>query len=257
MQKPHNSVLCDPITHKVLERVDGGWRNSSTGRVYPLREGIVCFLDPARVTGLNRKYETLYDRIAFLYDATYSLFQLVRPAAAREMRKGYLDEIEMREQASVLEVSIGTGRNVTAFPATVEFDGLDLSFGMLRRCQRNLRKWHRTVRLTWGEAEHLPCADNAFDIVFHVGGINFFSDRAAAIREMIRVARPGTKIVIADETEEVVQKQYARTPFLRPFFRNRETSVTLPVDLVPPEMREIQCKEVHKGKVYCLSFRKP
>lgn len=33
-----------------------------------------------------------------------------------------------------------------------------------------------------------------FDTVFHVGGINFFNDRARAISEMIRVARPGTKL---------------------------------------------------------------
>jgi len=42
--------------------------------------------------------------------------------------------------------------------------------------------------------------DGIFDVVFRVGGINFFNDKARAIAEMIRVARPGTKIVIVDES---------------------------------------------------------
>ena len=54
-----------------------------------------------------------------------------------------------------------------------------------------------------GNAECLPFADESFDVVFHVGGINFFNDRAKAIREMIRVAKPGSKILIADEPKSM------------------------------------------------------
>lgn len=37
--------------------------------------------------------------------------------------------------------------------------------------------------------------------MFHLGGINFFDDKARAIAEMVRVAKPGTRIVICDENE--------------------------------------------------------
>jgi ubiquinone/menaquinone biosynthesis C-methylase UbiE len=40
-------------------------------------------------------------------------------------------------------------------------------------------------------AERLPFADRTFDVVFHVGGINFFDQPAVAVREMVRVARAG------------------------------------------------------------------
>jgi len=46
--------------------------------------------------------------------------------------------------------------------------------------------------------------------VFHVGGINFFSDKARAIREMLRVAKPGSKIIIADETSDFIDQQYKK-----------------------------------------------
>lgn len=248
---------CDPLSHELLQAVDSGWRNPATGRLYPVQDGIVHFLVPQQVIGLNLKYQNLYDRIAWLYDASFRLFQVLRPSVANELRASLFQEIEIRENASVLEVSIGTGLNLPAFPASVDYYGLDLSLGMLRRCQRNLRKWRRSARLAWGEAEHLPYPADAFDIVFHVGGINFFSDPALSIREMIRVARPGTRIVIADETEEVVEKQYARTPFLRRFFRNRPNKVTPPRELVPSAMIDLCYRELHRGNVYCLSFRKP
>jgi ubiquinone/menaquinone biosynthesis C-methylase UbiE len=104
-------------------------------------------------------------------------------------------------------------------------------------CRRNLRRWKREAFLCQGEAERLPFRDAIFDVVFHVGGINFFNDRARAIREMIRVARPGTRIVIADETEQVVKTVYERMPIVRRFFKSRDSEVRVPTDLVPCGMR--------------------
>ncbi len=102
-----------------------------------------------------------------------------------------------------------------------------------------------------------PFRDAIFDAVFHVGGINFFNDRARAIAEMIRVAKPGTKIVIVDETEKVVKDVYEKTPLTRRYFEKRETAVTSPVDLVPRTMLDTTSKEIGGGRLYCLSFRKP
>jgi SAM-dependent methyltransferase len=79
----------------------------------------------------------------------------------------------------------------------------------------------------------LPFRDAIFDCVFHVGGINFFSDKARAIAEMVRVARPGTKIVIVDETEKVVSEMYRKIPVTRSYFADRDEAVSCPIDLVP------------------------
>jgi len=37
----------------------------------------------------------------------------------------------------------------------------------------------------------------------HCGGINLFDRPALAVKEMLRVARPGARILIADETKQV------------------------------------------------------
>ena len=111
-----------------------------------------------------------------------------------------------------------------------------------------------------GNAESLPFADESFDVVFHVGGINFFNDRAKAIREMIRVARPGSLLLIADETEEHVKATYERGPITDRYYKNRSEPVNPPVDLLPPEMQEVKLEilnVVGKNRFYALTFRKP
>lgn len=247
------SLLRDPETGDALEIDDAGLRNTLTGQVYPLRDGIPLFIDS--VTGLNRKYQTMYDRLSYGYDLAEAIYR--RFARKPDYRLAYVPEFEVEPGIRVLEVSVGTGANLRYLPLEVEFFGLDLSWGMLRKCARNLQRWGRSAELFQCEGEHLPFRDNIFECVFHVGGINFFSDPAAAIREMIRVAKAGTKIVIVDETEKIVREHYQRNPATAAFFEAGTESVRCPVDLVPSEMQEIHAREIYGGKLYCLSFRKP
>jgi ubiquinone/menaquinone biosynthesis C-methylase UbiE len=127
---------------------------------------------------------------------------------------------------------------------------------MLKQCRRNAAKWQLDVTLCMGMAERLPFKSEVFDVVFHSGGINFFNDKAAAIREMIRVARPGTKFVIGDENEALAKK-YEKLPVTDKFYGQRGQVISAPLDLLPPEMQEVEVAEIAGGDMYCLSFRKP
>jgi len=247
------AILCDPETREDLT-LDGEFLfNPTSGKRYPLREGVPDFLDS--VTGQNKKYQELYDRIAKFYDPMFNLYRWLHPRY--DMRKELAEELEVPAAGRVLEVSVGTGANLPYLRADIEFFGLDLSWAMLGRCRKNLRKWNRAAELFHGEAEHLPFRDQVFDVVFHVGGINFFNDRAGSIREMIRVAKPGTKIAIADETEKVVKSNYERWPVLGKYFRGRIVAVSDPTEFVPRDMQEVRSRELFEGRLYCLTFRKP
>ena len=247
------ALLRDPDTREALELHADCLVNAGSGVRYPIREGIPVFVSAA--SGQNRKYQELYDRIAAFYDPALALARWLK--FNKDLRLEYIRELEIPENARVLEVSVGTGLNLAYFPPHAELFGLDLSWGMLRQCRKNLRRWKRTAALFHGEAERLPFADASFDVVFHVGGINFFNDQARAIGEMIRVARAGTKIVIVDETEKVVRGWYQKLPILRRYFRDRREAVTGPSALVPAEMREIRCRKIMWGFLYCLTFRTP
>jgi SAM-dependent methyltransferase len=60
-------------------------------------------------------------------------------------------------------------------------------------------------RLAWAEAEALPFADATFDVVFSVGGFNYFRDPLAALAEMRRVARPSAPVIVADEDPDLIR----------------------------------------------------
>lgn len=227
-----------------------------SGQTFHLRDGIPLLLDESKVSGFNQRYQRLYNRVAGLYDGSIRLAANLAGGGEAHFRAEYLHELEWPEGGRVLEVSIGTGANMRFLPRRAGFYGLDLSWGMLKRCQRNLERWRREAELILGNAEELPLRDESFDAVLHVGGINAFSDRAAAIAEMTRVARAGAKIVIVDETARLMEA-FAWIPGFRRWMETFGDRFSAPVSLVPEGMRELRAREIAKGNLYCLTFRKP
>jgi len=168
--------------------------------------------------------------------------------------------LEVKPGDSVLETSVGTGLNLKYLPKAPEFSdlslsGIDLSTEMLLNCQANLRRWKLDANLYLANAESLPFADSSFDVVFHIGGINFFNNPANAINEMIRVARPGSLLLIADEAEKLSQTTYEN--ILGRFSRNYREPVVPPIHLIPEEMQEVQLQDLLDGQLYAITFRKP
>ncbi|MGB9407258.1 MAG: methyltransferase domain-containing protein [Terracidiphilus sp.] len=228
---------------------------SSSGERFPIRNGIPVFLKPEDLTGDNGKYNHLYDLIGGLYNDIQRVYSPLKGFDREDYFLSYMRLLEVKPGDSVLETSVGTGLNYKYLPHGVQLSGLDLSPEMLTNCQSNLRRWEMEADLYLCNAESLPFADSSFDVVFHVGGINFFNDRAKAIREMIRVAKPGSLLLIADETEKHVKDVYEKG--LGGFFKNRKEPVAAPIDLVPPEMQEIHLEQLRNGMFYALTFRKP
>ena len=234
------------------------------GRACPIVDGIPHFIEPEMLTGFNRRFAYLYDWFSWVYrpfsKAAFALIGMSEEAGRREV----LDRLEPRG-GRVLEVSIGPGVNLPYLvgrPDVGEVHGLDISPGQLRRCRSYLqgRGWSmqgRNVPLYLANAEALPFGDATFDAVFHIGGINFFNDKAKAIAEMIRVARPGTRIVICDENERGARAYERTLPGFSRSFQGVRQAVTAPVDAVPPGMQEVRVFDVWKGWFYCLEFRKP
>jgi SAM-dependent methyltransferase len=97
----------------------------------------------------------------------------------------------------VLDVACGTGALALAALARVgpegKVAGLDANAGMLSVARRN------SASIAWreGRAEALPFADEEFTVVASQFGIMFFEDRVQALREMMRVLRPGGRLAVA------------------------------------------------------------
>lgn len=259
------SLLCRPGTHEPLHltSIPGPHGSSQdvlvgvhSGEKYLIRDGIPLLLDEPKVSGFNLRYQGFYNRIAGLYDLSIKLFTSLVTGGEAHFRGEYLKELEVKGGDRVLEVSIGTGANLHYLPEKVDYFGLDLSWGMLKRCQRNLKLWQLEAELILGNAEALPLRDESFDAILHVGGINAFNDRAKAICEMIRVAKAGSKIVIVDETARLMES-FTWMPSVRKWLQEYRNRFSAPVGLVPEGMKDIRVKDIAKGNMYCLTFIKP
>jgi ubiquinone/menaquinone biosynthesis C-methylase UbiE len=221
-----------------------------------MRDGIPVLLEESTLSGLNQQYQGFYNRVAGLYDPAIALAARLAGGPERQFRWDYLRELGVQAGHRVLEVSIGTGANLRYLPAEANYFGLDLSWGMLKHCQRNLAKRRQEAELILGNAEDLPLGDEAFDAVYHVGGINVFSNRARAICEMIRVAKSGAMIVLVDETTKLMES-FKWVPSVRRMLDQYRGRFAAPVDLVPDGMADMRVKDVAGGMMYCLVFRKP
>ena len=250
----------EPLRYEATVSKDGRFQEwlvaDESAERFPIEDGIPIFVQPDDIVGLNKKYRTFYQLSAPLYDFFVRLYSYLWGGSEVLWRQEFLRELEINEGDRVLEISVGTGGNLRFMPETAEYFGLDLTKGMLKQCRRNLRRWQQSATLFNGNAERLPFDDASFDVVFHVGGINFFNDQQAAIREMIRVAKPGAKILIVDETDDGI-RQYEKMPGLGLLVRSERQAAKAPVAMVPPEMMDLNITLVSKGAFYCLTFRKP
>jgi len=259
------SLLRSPGTHERLQlasvQAPGGNGQQelvceSCGAKFPIRDGIPLLLDESSLSGPNLRYQRSYNRAAWLYDGAIRLVANLGGGGEGPSRGQYLRELEVQDGDRVLEVSIGTGGNMPFLPARTSYFGLDISWGMLKKCQRNLKKWQLEAELILGNAEDLPLRDESFDAVLHVGGINAFNDRAKAISEMIRVARPGSRIVIVDETAKLMER-LGWLPGTAKVMREFGDRLSAPAALVPDAMRDLRVQDILGGNLYCLTFRKP
>lgn len=223
-------------------------------------DGILRYLNPADLAGDNGKYNKLYDRLAPLYDLGEWLARLKYGGGIAKMRREMMRLIDWQDGASVLYVSVGTGTDFRYFPDTVDAGslkivGADLSLGMLRRAQKT---WQRRLDLSLVHcaAEDLPFADNSFDIVFHVGGINFFSDKRRALAEMLRVAKPCTKLMIADETQDLIEQQYQKSMFTQAAYRNAQFDLSEIENALPEGISGRQTHLLWDGRFYAMTFVK-
>ena len=230
-------------------------------RSFLIRNGIAHFISPQELEGLNRRFYRFYERFSS-FETIFDKLSFLPMGGERRARAEILQRLELNG-GRILEVSIGSGGNLPYLFESAkvgEVYGLDVSAAQLSRCRGFVETREWPVELFLGMAEALPFKAESFDNVFHIGGINFFSEKKKAIDEMIRVARPGSKIVIADESERVAQF-IARLLRLSNSNQGRKVDTSVPVHLVPETMEAIRVDGIWKrhGQYhgYCVQFRTP
>ena len=98
----------------------------------------------------------------------------------------------------VLEVAIGTGRNLPFYPDSIRLTGIDVSPAMLDIARARATDTGVAVDLREGDVQTLPFDDASFDTVVCTLVLCGMPDDRAAVAEMFRVLRPGGKLLLLD-----------------------------------------------------------
>jgi demethylmenaquinone methyltransferase/2-methoxy-6-polyprenyl-1,4-benzoquinol methylase len=135
----------------------------------------------------------MFDKVADRYDLLNDVLSLGQD---RYWRRLVARAVGARPGEVVLDLAAGTGTSSRTFTRTgARCVGCDFSLGMLRA---GAGQAPPAVRLVGGDALALPFADAAFDAVTISFGLRNVADPDAALAELLRVTRPGGRLVICE-----------------------------------------------------------
>ena len=129
----------------------------------------------------------------YVFPRIYDL--LMGMGALDSRRKRHLEGV----RGEVLEVGIGTGRNLGYYPAALNsLTALDKSAGMLKQLVKCKNEVDVVLKPVLGSAECMPFADDSFDTVVSTHSLCSMEDRSAALSEIKRVLRPDGQFVFLE-----------------------------------------------------------
>ncbi len=139
----------------------------------------------------------MFDGVARRYDVVNDLLSIGQD---RLWRKATSRAVNARPDERVLDVAAGTGTSSASFvTGGATCVACDFSLGMLRQGARQRGGADvGNVRFVAGDALHLPFGDETFDAVTISFGLRNVHDTVAGLREMLRVTKPGGRLVVCE-----------------------------------------------------------
>lgn len=135
----------------------------------------------------------MFDGLAERYDLLNDVLSLGQD---RRWRRVVARAVAARPGERVLDLAAGTGTSSRAFTgAGAQCVACDFSLGMLRT---GASRPTRRVSFVAGDALALPFGNEAFDAVTISFGLRNVADARAALAEMLRVTRPGGRLVVCE-----------------------------------------------------------
>lgn len=132
-----------------------------------------------------------YNQFAPWYDLVEGLPELL---GVRTLRHTLLQ----RAAGRVLEVAVGTGKNLRHYPSSCQLTAIDLSPAMLAIAHKRANRLGLDMTFGVMDAEQLAFADQCFDTVVDSLTLCTFPDPIAALRELARVCKPAGHILLLE-----------------------------------------------------------
>src|SRR6267378_998028 len=264
METTRNIYVC-PESKKILkcvpdrvvgsEIVSGRFVNDR-GDECAIEDGIPDLTFPKTVEGEQKETRDYYEGVAGVYDDVAHLTFRIQRVDEMEERRKFVRLLSLKPNSRVLEVGCGTGRDSVLIASELDAQGQfylqDISRSMLVRCKQKLSATNVPTEFSVGNACHLAFPENYFDAVFSFGGLGVFGEIGKSLREMVRVSRPGAKVVVGDENMPpwLYETEYGKILLNNnPLFKK-----SVPFEHIPVEARDVSVRWVIGGVYYLIEF---
>jgi demethylmenaquinone methyltransferase / 2-methoxy-6-polyprenyl-1,4-benzoquinol methylase len=141
---------------------------------------------------------TMFDDVAPKYDVVNDVLSM---GQTRRWRKVVVEAMEVSKGQRVLDLAAGTGTSSEPYAdAGINVVACDFSLGMLKVGKRR----RPDIDFVAGDATNLPFEDNSFDASTISFGLRNVNEPKKALSEMLRVTKPGGRLVIAEFSSPTV-----------------------------------------------------
>lgn len=205
------------------------------------------------MSGETERVRRIYDESAGRYDRQIGFFERLLFGGGREW-------VCSRARGEVLEVAVGTGRNLPFYPKEVRLTGVELSPAMLEVARARAQELGVEADLRVGDAQALPFPDEAFDTVVMMLSLCTIPDDRQAVAEASRVLKTDGHLLLLEHVLSPVLPVRAVQRVLDPLFARFQADHLLrePLDHLQDASLEVERLERSKwGIVERVSARKP
>ncbi len=207
-----------------------------------------------------KKVERRYDRWSRFYDLVDSAPLL--SGRQREWKRLAVEDLNMSDGHRVLDIGTGSGEILPIIAEKApdaEIVGVDISKGMLEVASERTRNYEN-IKLMRENVSSLSFPDNYFDSAIASFAMTTFPDPLAALKEAVRVVRPGGRIVVLDTGKP--EKGAARithrmmTPVARVFGRTHIDRDIMELAAQVEGIKRLKERRHYGGMVYCAVWER-
>lgn len=131
------------------------------------------------------------------YDKCSSFYDLFFEPWLESGRKKALQSLDLKRGDTLLEIGIGTGLGLHLYPPDINLIAFDYSYGMLSQSKNKAKdSCPCTMNLIQMDVQSMAFPDHSFDHILAAYVLTVVPDLEKSIAEILRVARPGAKVVI-------------------------------------------------------------
>lgn len=201
----------------------------------------------------TERVRRLYDRSANGYDRAIGLAEKFLLEDGRQW-------VCSQSHGDVLEIGVGTGRNLPYYPSNVSLTGVDLSPDMLEIARHRAEESGRDITLHVGDAQALEFPDDRFDTVVSTLSLCTIPDERKAVAEVKRVLRAGGQFLMLEHVRSLALPVQIVQRMLDPLAVRFQADHLLREPLQPLRSEGFEIERIERSKwgiIARISARKP